>query len=149
MPATGYPFQMAGGVPVVTAPAEIDTSNAGELRAILFEWQSRGHAVVVDLTGTQFCDSVGLRVESSEERVRTTVPAAGRGSRHRAHACGHLAAGEPHRSNDADGLVRWAGCKPRRYRVIGPGPAAQVRTGLPCNTASPPIPQAASIASAA
>jgi anti-sigma B factor antagonist len=62
MSATGYPFQMAGGVPVVTAPAEIDTSNAGELRAILFEWQTRGHAtVVVDLTGTQFCDSAGLR----------------------------------------------------------------------------------------
>ena len=62
MGATGYPFQMAGGVPVVTAPAEIDTSNAGELRAILFEWQSRGHAtVVVDLTVTVFCDSAGLR----------------------------------------------------------------------------------------
>jgi anti-sigma B factor antagonist len=53
---------MVGGVPVVTAPAEIDTTTAGELRAILVEWQARGHAtVVVDLTATQFCDSVGLR----------------------------------------------------------------------------------------
>jgi anti-sigma B factor antagonist len=53
---------MVGGVPVVTVPAEIDTTTAGELRAILFEWQGRGHAtVVVDLTTTQFCDSVGLR----------------------------------------------------------------------------------------
>jgi anti-sigma B factor antagonist len=53
---------MAGGVPVVTAPAEIDTTTAGELRAVLFEWQSRGHTtVVVDLTATEFCDSAGLR----------------------------------------------------------------------------------------
>jgi anti-sigma B factor antagonist len=53
---------MAGGVPVVTAPAEIDTTTAGQLRAILLEWHARGHAtVVVDMTGTRFCDSAGLR----------------------------------------------------------------------------------------
>src|SRR5215475_11634171 len=62
MSATTYPLEMAGGVPVVTAPAEIDTTTAGQLRAILFEWHTRGHAtVVVDMTGTQFCDSAGLR----------------------------------------------------------------------------------------
>jgi anti-sigma B factor antagonist len=62
MPETMYPFQMAGGVPVVTAPAEIDTTTAGELRAILAEWHGRGHAaVVMDMTGTEFCDSAGLR----------------------------------------------------------------------------------------
>jgi anti-sigma B factor antagonist len=53
---------MAGGVPVVAAPAEIDTTSAGQLRAVLFEWQTQGYTtVVVDLTGTQFCDSTGLR----------------------------------------------------------------------------------------
>jgi anti-sigma B factor antagonist len=52
----------AAGVPVVRAPAEIDTTTAGQLRAILFEWHTRGHAtLVVDMTGTQFCDSAGLR----------------------------------------------------------------------------------------
>src|SRR5215467_15380581 len=62
MSATTYPFQMAGGVPVVTAPTEIDTTTAGQLRAILFEWHTRGHGtVVVDMTSTQFCDSAGLR----------------------------------------------------------------------------------------
>jgi anti-sigma B factor antagonist len=62
MPATEYSFQMAGGVPVVTAPAEIDTTTAGQLRAILVAWHCRGHTtVIVDLTGTQFCDSAGLR----------------------------------------------------------------------------------------
>jgi len=53
---------MAGGVPVVTAPAEIDMTTAGQLRAILLQWHTRGHVtVVVDMTGTQFCDSAGLR----------------------------------------------------------------------------------------
>ncbi len=62
MSVSKYPFQMAGGVPVVTAPAEIDATTAGQLRAILLEWHTRGHAaVVVDMTGTQFCDSAGLR----------------------------------------------------------------------------------------
>jgi len=62
MSVTEYPFQMVGGVPVVTAPAEIDTTTAGQLRAILLDWQTRGHTtVVVDMTGTRFCDSAGLR----------------------------------------------------------------------------------------
>jgi anti-sigma B factor antagonist len=62
MSATEYLFEMVGGVPVVTAPAEIDTTTAGQLRAILVECHTRGHAtVVVDMTATQFCDSAGLR----------------------------------------------------------------------------------------
>src|SRR5262252_10884361 len=62
MAAINYRFQMAGGVPVVTAPAEIDITTAGQLRAILLEWHTRGHTtMVVDLTATQFCDSAGLR----------------------------------------------------------------------------------------
>jgi anti-sigma B factor antagonist len=73
MSATRYPFQMAGGVPVVTTPAEIDMTTAGQLRAILFDWHSRGHAtVVVDMTSTQFCDCAGLRelVLAHERAVR-------------------------------------------------------------------------------
>lgn len=62
MSAAGYPFQMVGGVPVVSTPAEIDATTADELRAILLEWQSRGHAtIVVNMTSTQYCDSAGLR----------------------------------------------------------------------------------------
>jgi anti-anti-sigma factor len=62
MLATGYPFQMAGGVPVVTAHAEIDATTVSELRAILSEWHSRGDVtVVVDMTGTEFCELAGLR----------------------------------------------------------------------------------------
>jgi anti-sigma B factor antagonist len=62
MSATRYLFQMVGGVPVVTAPAEIDMTTADQLRAILFDCHSRGYpTLVVDMTGTQFCDCAGLR----------------------------------------------------------------------------------------
>ena len=62
MSAIDYRFQTAGGVPVVTAPAEIDMTTVGQLRAVLLEWHTRGHTtMVVDMTGTEFCDSAGLR----------------------------------------------------------------------------------------
>jgi anti-sigma B factor antagonist len=62
MAAAVYPLQMAGGVPVITTPAEIDATTAGELRAVLSERQNQGQTlVVVDMTGTEFCDSAGLR----------------------------------------------------------------------------------------
>lgn len=52
---------MSGGVPVITTPAEIDINTADELQAVLSDWRTRGHAtVVVDMTGTRFCDSAGL-----------------------------------------------------------------------------------------
>jgi anti-sigma B factor antagonist len=48
---------------VVTAPAEIDISNADCLDAVLREAAARGHArFVVDLTGTTFCASSGIGV---------------------------------------------------------------------------------------
>jgi anti-sigma B factor antagonist len=56
-----YPIEIVHGVPVVAAPAEIDISNADWLDAVLREAAARGHArFVVDMTGTQFCDSAGL-----------------------------------------------------------------------------------------
>jgi len=58
-----YPIEMVNGVPVVAAPAEIDISNAGWLDAVLREATARGHErFVVDMTGTQFCDSAGVGV---------------------------------------------------------------------------------------
>jgi len=56
-------FQMIGDVPVVTAPAEIDAATADQLRMVLLRAAADGHAtVVVDMTGTKFCDSAGLGV---------------------------------------------------------------------------------------
>jgi len=54
---------MINGVPVVTAPAEIDITTAGQLRAVLLRSAARGQpTIVVDMTHTRFCDSAGLTV---------------------------------------------------------------------------------------
>lgn len=62
MPGTRYPL-LINGLPVVSAPAEIDISTAGQLQTVLLEAGSHGHAtVVVDMTRTAFCDCSGLNV---------------------------------------------------------------------------------------
>ena len=62
MPGSRYPL-MVNGVPVVEASEEIDICNAEQLRIVLLEAASRGHAtVVVDMTRTRFCDSSGFSV---------------------------------------------------------------------------------------
>jgi anti-anti-sigma factor len=62
MAVASFPFQILGGVPVVTAPAEIDSTSAGQLRAMLLKWGAQGHTtIVVDMAGAQFCDPAGMR----------------------------------------------------------------------------------------
>jgi anti-sigma B factor antagonist len=62
VPALRYPM-MINGVPVVSAPADIDVITAERLRTVLLDTAANGYAtIVVDLTGTQFCDSYGLQV---------------------------------------------------------------------------------------
>lgn len=54
---------MIGGVPVVDTPQEIDGANAEAFRKILLHAADREHAtVVVNMAGTQFCDSAGVGV---------------------------------------------------------------------------------------
>ncbi len=56
-----FPIEMASGVPVVTAPEEVDITSAPGLRSALLEAAAHGHGtLVVDMTRTQFCDSSGL-----------------------------------------------------------------------------------------
>jgi anti-anti-sigma factor len=56
-----FPVEVVGGVPVVAAPEEIDITNAEALRSALIAAAADGHGTfVVDMTGTQFCDSSGL-----------------------------------------------------------------------------------------
>jgi anti-sigma B factor antagonist len=64
-----FPVELVRGVPVVTAPEEIDITNAAGLRAGLLEaagLEAAGLAVgghpafVVDMTRTRFCDSAGI-----------------------------------------------------------------------------------------
>ena len=85
MPGIRYP-SMINGLPVVTAPAEIDATNADKLQTVLLEAAENGHAtIVVDLTGTRFCDSFGLRVLGAAHRraldergeLRLVLPAGG------------------------------------------------------------------------
>ena len=69
-----FPVQVVEGVPVVTAPEEIDLANAAGLKAALLEaalleTAEPGRAmVVVDMSRTRFCDSAGLNALISADR---------------------------------------------------------------------------------
>jgi anti-sigma B factor antagonist len=56
------PFEVRslGGLPVVTAPAEIDIANASELSAAFLAAAAGHPTIVADLSDTEFCDSSGL-----------------------------------------------------------------------------------------
>ena len=66
MPETSFPVEVIEGVPVVTAPEEIDITNADGLQAALLQKALAEAAgpgqvlVVVDMSLTRFCDSAGL-----------------------------------------------------------------------------------------
>jgi anti-sigma B factor antagonist len=63
------PIVMIGGVPVVEAPQEIDVANAKPFREILVQAACRGHApAVVNMTGTRFCDSSGVKALLSAQK---------------------------------------------------------------------------------
>ena len=65
----GYTTEMIGGMPVVVAPAEIDIATADDLGTALLAATANGHTViVVDMTGTRFRDSAGLRVLTAAHR---------------------------------------------------------------------------------
>jgi anti-sigma B factor antagonist len=53
---------MIGGVPVVDAPPEIDAYSAECFRKILLQAFCGHPTVVVNMTGTRFCDSAGMHV---------------------------------------------------------------------------------------
>jgi anti-sigma B factor antagonist len=63
MPGTGYEIKISwvDGMPVVSAPAEVDLTNAGDLREAMRSCLDAGHTtLVVDMRETTFCDSAGL-----------------------------------------------------------------------------------------
>ena len=83
MPEDKFPVEVVEGVPVVAAPEEIDITNAEALRSALVTAAADGHGtLVVDMTGTQFCDSSGLhtliaahkRAEAEGREVRLVIP---------------------------------------------------------------------------
>jgi|HubBroStandDraft_2_1064218.scaffolds.fasta_scaffold1145630_1 anti-sigma B factor antagonist len=75
-----------GGPVVVSMPAEIDLANAGRVGEQLCTAASPGVTIIVaDLTGTQFCDSAGIRtllrarddVAASHAQLRLAVARSG------------------------------------------------------------------------
>jgi anti-sigma B factor antagonist len=61
VPDDGFPVEVVESVTVVTAPEDIDFSNAAGLRAALLQAAASGHGTfVVDMSRTQFCDTAGL-----------------------------------------------------------------------------------------
>src|SRR5215471_6493239 len=84
MRGTGSPVKITDGVPVITAPAEIDLATAGQLRLALMRAATGGHTtIVVDMTRTRFCDSTGLQVLAHQRaltdggELRLAIPADG------------------------------------------------------------------------
>jgi anti-sigma B factor antagonist len=86
MPDIRYRIKVTSGLPVVAAPAEIDTTTADQLRMALLGAAADGHmTVVVDMTRTRFCDSAGLSVLVRAHRqaladggeLRLVIPADG------------------------------------------------------------------------
>jgi anti-sigma B factor antagonist len=62
MPTEDCPVRWAGPHAVVAMPAEIDAVNAGKIRQGLLSAVGLGAAVVVvDMSGTTFCDSAGVQ----------------------------------------------------------------------------------------
>jgi anti-sigma B factor antagonist len=74
MPGAGFEIRLADGVPVVSAPAEIDVTNAGRLGQAIRSCADAGHTTqVVDMSETTFCDSAGLEqlVQAHRQAVAT------------------------------------------------------------------------------
>src|SRR5215475_3334478 len=61
VPVRRHPVLWIDRAAVVSAPAEIDARNAGDVLACLLSVIGEGPAtLIVDLTATEFCDSAGL-----------------------------------------------------------------------------------------
>ena len=56
----GFPVHLTGGLPVVSAPAELDVTKAVQLRTALLSAGGQCATVVVDMSRTVFCDSASL-----------------------------------------------------------------------------------------
>jgi anti-sigma B factor antagonist len=60
MPDLSFRVDMAGDVPVVVTPGDIDITNAAAFRTALAEAAGRGRTLVVDMSRTEFCDTAGI-----------------------------------------------------------------------------------------
>lgn len=84
MSVESYPVRWAGRLAVVTAPGEIDLSNAGQLlEQLLAVLDREPAALIVDMSATTFCDSAGVntvlraykRAHQQGTELRVAAPA--------------------------------------------------------------------------
>ena len=84
MPDLSFRVEMAGDVPVVVTPGDIDITNAAAFRTALLEAAGRSRTFVVDMSWTQFCDTAGIhalvaaykQAEADGREVRLVVTSA-------------------------------------------------------------------------
>jgi anti-sigma B factor antagonist len=78
-----FPVELAGGVPVVAAPEEVDFASAPDLRSALLAAAADGPGTLVaDMTRTRFCDASGLhallaahkRAQADGGELRLVIP---------------------------------------------------------------------------
>jgi anti-sigma B factor antagonist len=72
--AEDYKIRWMGPHAIITMPAEIDMTNADEIRQALLSAASDGAAVlIIDMSGTMFCDSAGVQaIIAAQEQAVTT-----------------------------------------------------------------------------
>ena len=77
MPDLSFRVEMAGDVPVVVTPEDIDITNAAAFRTALLEAAGRSRTFVVDMSRTQFCDTACLCAATSAWMPEATAAAYG------------------------------------------------------------------------
>ena len=69
MPGPSFVVEVAGGVPVVKTPREIDVTNTGALQSALLDAACDGYErFVVDMPGTRYCDASASHVLAAAHR---------------------------------------------------------------------------------
>ncbi len=74
MAVEDYKLPRIGRHGVVTLPAEVDVTNADEIRQALLTAASHGVAVlIIDMSETTFCDSAGVKAITAAYRQATAT----------------------------------------------------------------------------
>ena len=134
MAEVSFPVEVVSGVPVVTAPEEIDITNAAGLRAALLEAAAQGsRTLVVDMAQTQFCDSAGLNV-----LVRAHKRARAEGRELRLVICTAAVL----RIFAVTGIDHLIPSFPNLEQALAPAPAVPNFTSPPSALAAAPVPPA-------
>jgi anti-sigma B factor antagonist len=74
MAAGDYPMRREGPHAVITMPAEIDVTNADEIReALLGATRQETAVLIIDMSETTFCDSAGMQAVITAQQQAATA----------------------------------------------------------------------------